>query len=151
MFRERHRAPGSIVLLGSVVAVGSAAVLIVSTPSLAARTGADAGVLVVALSVGIVIGLAAATQSLTVTVREDTLVVWLTPFFRKTIPTAQIASVIAATIDPAGYGGLGVRRAPDKPPAVFQRGGAAAELRMRDGSRLLLECHDVVGLADALR
>lgn len=151
MFRERHRAPSWIRILGVIVAAGSAAGLAASIPSLPTRTGADASALVVALSVGIALGLSAATQALLITVRDGTLVIALTPFFRKTLPTTQIASVSATTINPAGYGGVGIRRAPGKPPAVFQRGGSAAELLMRDGSTLILECDDVTGLADALR
>lgn len=151
VFRERHRAPSPIVVIGVVVAVGSAAVLAVTAPSLLIRSSADASMLVVSLGVGVVLGLSAATQTLSVTVRDGTLVVRLTPFFRRAIPKAQIVSVTAAVIDPVGYGGVGVRRAPGKAPAVFQRGGSAAELEMRDGSTLLVECHDVAGLADALR
>ncbi len=150
LFRERHRAPGSIVILGIIVAVGSAGGLVASIPSLSARGGADASAVIVALSVGIVLGLSAATQTHSVVVRNGTLVVWLTPFLRKSVSAALITSVSRANINPAGYGGVGVRRAPGRPPAVFQRGGAAAELRMRDGSILLLECDDVDALAAAL-
>ncbi|GAA3332954.1 hypothetical protein HP467_00640 [Curtobacterium albidum] len=151
VFRERHRAPSWIVLLGTIVAVGSAAALAASVPSMSGRSVADASMLVTVLSIGTLVGLAAATQSLVITVREGRLVVWLTPFFRKAVPTVQITSVSETVIDPVTYGGVGVRRAPGKPPAVFQRGGTAAELRMRDGSTLILECDDVVGLAAAVR
>lgn len=151
LFRERHRAPGSIVILGSIVAIGSAAGLVASIPSLSARGGADASAVIAALSVGIALGLSAATQTLSVVVRDGTLVVWLTPFFRKSVSAAQITSVSRATINPAGYGGVGVRRAPGRPPAVFQRGGSAAQLVMRDGWVLLVECDDVDALAVALR
>ena len=151
LFRERHRAPGSIVTLGVIVAVGSAAGLVASIPSLSARGRADASAVITALSVGIALGLSAATQTFSIVVRDGTLIVWLTPFFRKSVPAALIASVSTTTINPAGYGGVGARRAPGRPPAVFQRGGPAAELVMQDGSVLLIECDNVDGLADALR
>jgi hypothetical protein len=151
LFRERHRAPGSIVILGIIVAVGSAAGLVASIPSLSARGSVDASAVIVALSVGIALGLSAATQTLSIVVRDDLLVVRLTPFFRKSVPVARIASVSTTTIKPIGYGGVGVRRAPGRPPAVFQRGGSAAELVMHDGTTLLVECDDVDGLANALR
>jgi len=151
LFRERHRAPISIVILGIIVAVASAAGLVASIPSLSARGGADASAVIAALSVGIALGLSAATQTLSIVVREGLLIVWLTPFFRKSVSTARIASVSTSTINPVGYGGVGVRRASGRPPAVFQRGGSAAALLMDDGSTLLVECDDVDGLADALR
>lgn len=151
MFHERHLAPSWIRILGVVITAGSAVGLAVSIPSLPTRSGADASALVVALSVGTALGLSAATQSLLITVRDGRLLIQLTPFFRKTVLTGQITSVSATTIDPAGYGGVGIRRAPGKPPAVFQCGGSAAKLQMRDGSTLILECDDVPGLADALR
>ena len=151
LFRERHRAPSSIVILGIIVAIGSAAGLVVSIPSLSSRGGVDASAVIVALSVGIMLGLSAATQTLSIVVRDGTLVVWLTPFFRKSVSAELIASVSRATINPVGYGGVGVRRTPGRPPAVFQRGGSAAKLEMHDGSTLLVECDDVDGLADALR
>lgn len=151
VFRERHRAPGWIVFLGTVVAVGSAAALAASIPSMPGRSVADASMLVTELSIGILLGLAAATRFLVITAREGTLVVWLTPFFWKAVPTVQITSVSETVINPVTYGGVGVRRAPGKPPAVFQRGGTAAQLMMRDGSTLSLECDDVVGLAAAVR
>jgi hypothetical protein len=75
----------------------------------------------------------------------------LTPFIRKSVSAALSTSVSRAAINPAGYGGFGVRRAPGRPPAVFQRGGSAAQLVMRDGSVLLVECDDVDALAVALR
>jgi hypothetical protein len=151
LFRERHRAPGSIVILGIIVAVGSAGGLAASISSLSARGGVDASAVIAALSVGIALGLSAATQTLSVVVRDGTVVIWLTPFFRKSVSAALITSVSRATINPAGYGGVGVRRAPGRPPAVFQRGGSAAELVMHDGTTLLVECDDVDGLANVLR
>jgi hypothetical protein len=84
-------------------------------------------------------------------VRDGTLVVSLTPFFRKSVSAAMIASVSTSTISPVEYGGVGVRRSPGRPPAVFQRGGSAARLEMHDGSTLLVECDDVDALAAALR
>ena len=151
LFRERRRAPGSIAILGIIVAIGSAAGLVVSIPSLSSRGGVDASAVIVALSVGIMLGLSATTQTLSIVVRDGTLVVWLTPFFRKSVSAALITSVSRATINPAGYGGVGVRRAPGRTPAVFQRGGSAAKLVMHDGSTLLVECDDVDGLVNALR
>lgn len=93
LFRERHRAPSSVVILGIIVAAGSAAGLVASIPSLCARSGVDASAVIAAPSVGIALGLSAATQTLSIVVRDGLLVVRLTPFFRKSVPVARIESI----------------------------------------------------------
>lgn len=150
-FHERGHAPGWMVILGSVIALGSALVLALSIPSLGQREISDAGVLVTALSIGIGIGIAAATQCLSLRVRDRTLTITLTPFYRRKIDGSQVALIEQDTVHGAGHGGTGVRRAPGRPPAVFQRGGSAARLELLDGSTLLVECRDVDGLRSALQ
>lgn len=139
-YREQHRAPGWMRILGGIVAVGSAAFLAATVAQIPPHDATDSGVAIVALTVGLALGIAALTQSLSIRADATAIRVRLTPFYWRTIPVAEIDRIEASWVNPARYAGVGIRRAPGQPPAVFQAAGPAALITLRRGGQLLLQC-----------